>query len=273
MAQEARSSNEPPPPRGIVRASRPDGLLDARRVLPSANLAEFIHHFWSVRWALCSPFRAEALPHPSATIRHVFEGARQRTELAGVPTGRLVRHLTHEGATFGITFRMGMFQPLLGAPMASITDRVVPLDQVLGPKVKAWARAIHEAREVDEKIAITEAFLAPLLRPPSPHLVRLRDLVERMATDRSILRVEDVCEVSGLDARALQRWFKACIGVSPKWVIQRFRLHEAAAQLAGPRPPPLAALAASLGYADQAHFGRDFKRAVGQTPRAFGRRA
>ena len=55
-------------------------------------------------------------------------------------------------------------------------------------------------------------------------------------------------------------------------VVQRYRLHEAAAQLASRHPPALAALAAlaaSLGYADQAHFTRDFKRMVGETPRSF----
>jgi len=94
-----------------------------------------------------------------------------------------------------------------------------------------------------------------------------------MAGDRSILRVADVCDASGLDERALQRAFRACVGVSPKWVIQRYRLHEAAAQLRSSAPPELAALAASLGYADQAHFSRDFKRMVGETPGAFaGRR-
>jgi AraC-like DNA-binding protein len=62
--------------------------------------------------------------------------------------------------------------------------------------------------------------------------------------------------------------FRTYVGVTPKWVLQRYRLHEAAEQLAGPNPP-FAALAASLGYADQAHFGRDFKRTIGQTPRSF----
>jgi AraC-like DNA-binding protein len=61
------------------------------------------------------------------------------------------------------------------------------------------------------------------------------------------------------------------VGVSPKWVIRRYRLQEAAEQLKGRRPPTLAALAASLGYADQPHFARDFKLTVGQTPRAFAR--
>ena len=166
-----------------------------------------------------------------------------------------------------------MFQPLLRASMATLTDRVVPLERVLGSQASAWARAIHETDDVGEKVAITEALLAPLLLPRSPRLARMRDLVERMAVDRSLRRVEDVAGASGLDTRALQRSFRTYVGVSPKWVIQRYRLHEAAAQLTSPAPPTLAALAASLGYADQAHFGRDFKRTIGQTPRSFVRAA
>jgi AraC-like DNA-binding protein len=160
-----------------------------------------------------------------------------------------------------------MFQPLLGDSMARLTDRVVPLDDVLAST--AWTRAIDAEPDVDAKIAIAESALAALLAPLESSLVRMRDLVERMASDRSIQRVEDVCDISRRDARALQREFRRYVGVSPKWVLQRFRLHEAAAQLARVEAPPLAALSASLGYADQAHFCRDFKREVGATPRGF----
>ncbi len=154
--------------------------------------------------------------------------------------------------------------------MASITARVVPLEHVLGASARPWARAIDAARAPEEKVALTEALLTPRLTTPSPGLERIRDLVERIAVDRSILRVDDIARASDLDTRAAQRCFRNYVGVSPKSVIQRYRLHEAAIQLRAPHPPSLAELAASLGYADQAHFGRDFKRTVGQTPRAYG---
>ena len=96
-------------------------------------------------------------------------------------------------------------------------------------------------------------------------------LVERTASDRTLSRVEDVAAIADLDVRALQRAFRTYVGVSPKWILRRYRLHEAAEQLKGMRPPALAALAASLDYADQSHFARDFKRVVGQTPRSFAR--
>jgi AraC-like DNA-binding protein len=54
-------------------------------------------------------------------------------------------------------------------------------------------------------------------------------------------------------------------------VIQRYRLHEAAEQLKMSSPPALAALAADLGYADQAHFARDFKRVIGTSPEVYRR--
>ncbi len=128
----------------------------------------------------------------------------------------------------------------------------------------------QSARRAEQKVTLTEALLAPLVTTPSPRVERIRDLVERIAVDRSILRVDDIARASDLDTRELQRCFRSYVGLSPKSVIRRYRLHEAAIQLQAPDPPALAELAASLRYADQAHFGRDFKRTVGQTPRAFG---
>src|SRR5579872_1554903 len=144
-----------PPPRGVLRAPRPDGLLDGRRFVPSPQLAPSIHHYWSIRWSLRSPFKGEALPHPAAQILRVASSAERSAVVLEVRSGTLARTLTDEGETFGVSFRPVMFQALLGAP----------------------------------------------------------------------------------------------------------------------HPPSLAELAAALGYADHAHLGRDFKRTVGQTPRAFGRSA
>jgi AraC-like DNA-binding protein len=76
----------------------------------------------------------------------------------------------------------------------------------------------------------------------------------------------------GCDLRTLQRRFRHYVGVSPKWVIQRYRMHEVAEELKSPTPPALAELAARLGYFDQAHFARAFKATVGESPRAFARR-
>jgi AraC-like DNA-binding protein len=71
--------------------------------------------------------------------------------------------------------------------------------------------------------------------------------------------------------RALQRLFSEYVGVGPKWVIQRLRLHEAIAQVQQGHAVSWAALAQSLGYFDQAHFIADFRRLVGRTPAQYAR--
>jgi AraC-like DNA-binding protein len=46
-------------------------------------------------------------------------------------------------------------------------------------------------------------------------------------------------------------------------------MQEAAAALAEPHPPALTDLAASLGFADQAHLSREFRAVIGETPRRY----
>ncbi len=261
------------PARGVLHASTPEGHTEHRRLLPSPALAPYLAHFWSIGWSLRKPFAAETLPHPSVHVVFERSARTRRAEVAGVHTGRFSRRLVGEGQVFGIKFRPAAFQPLLGRSMATLTNRVVPIGELWGSSGDALAQTINAARDLEAQIAVAEGFLRPLLPPLPREIASLRDLVERMEVDRAILRVEDACRIVGLDIRTLQRGFRRFVGASPKWVIQRYRLHEAAERLKGSPAPALADLAAELGYADQAHFARDFKRMVGRSPGSFARHA
>lgn len=76
--------------------------------------------------------------------------------------------------------------------------------------------------------------------------------------DRSITRVEHLTEQFDINARALQRLFDRYVGVSPKWVIHRYRLQEAT-------------LSQELGFYDQAHFIKPFKALIDITPNAYAK--
>lgn len=81
--------------------------------------------------------------------------------------------------------------------------------------------------------------------------------------------MDDLSALAGIGRRTLQRMFMDCAGVSPVWVIRRYRLLEAAETVREGTPVSWAELAAGLGYADQAHLTRDFRAAIGQTPAAY----
>jgi len=70
----------------------------------------------------------------------------------------------------------------------------------------------------------------------------------------------------------LQRLFSQYVGVSPKWVIQRYRLHEVAERLADDKAVDCTEMALDLVYFDQAHFIKDFKAIVGWTPAEYAKR-
>ncbi|MGC0252432.1 helix-turn-helix domain-containing protein [Pseudactinotalea sp. Z1748] len=59
------------------------------------------------------------------------------------------------------------------------------------------------------------------------------------------------------------------MGASPLWVLRRHRLQDAVAALEAGEGQDLAAPAASLGFADHAHFTRAFTQVIGVPPSAY----
>src|SRR5262249_15232828 len=130
------------------------------------------------------------------------------------------------------------------------------------------------ARELDaERITHVEDFLRSRRPERDDDADRVSEMVYRVAAEAEIHRVEHLATRFGLSTRTLQRLFSKYVGVSPKWVIQRYRLHEAAERLAAGKSIHQAELALDLGYTDQAHFVRDFKSIVGVSPAAYARAA
>jgi AraC-like DNA-binding protein len=240
------------------------------RYHPSPELALWVEHYWSVAWDYrgVEAERVEILPHPSVHMTFDTRGSR----IMGIVRGRFTRHLRGRGGVFGVKFTPAGFHPFLLAPVATLADTRIALRRVFGDAGVALAHAMRVATTDPARVAVVDTFLLERRPPPDPDVERLTGLVYEVAADRSIVRVDDLARRCGTKRRTLERLFAKYVGVSPKWVIQRYRLHEAAEQLAAGTTSH-ADLAAALGYADQAHFIHDFRGMVGCSPAAYAKTA
>ena len=90
-----------------------------------------------------------------------------------------------------------------------------------------------------------------------------------MLDDRSLIRVAQVEERCDIGTRTLQRLFERYVGVSPKWVLSRYRMHDVVTALDEGYDGSLADLAAEYGWFDQAHFTREFTDLIGTPPGSY----
>jgi AraC-like DNA-binding protein len=118
-----------------------------------------------------------------------------------------------------------------------------------------------------------EDYLHALDPRPDPVVDEVRTLVGRAEQDRTITRAEQLAELAATSLRSLQRQFTEYVGIGPKWVVSRFRILDAAAAAHSGESVDWAALAADLGYTDQAHLTRAFTAVVGTPPATYAKEA
>ncbi|MBB5418709.1 AraC-like DNA-binding protein [Paraburkholderia atlantica] len=99
----------------------------------------------------------------------------------------------------------------------------------------------------------------------SPAIARVRDLLHEHMDGN--LGLDELAELAGIDRFRLTRLFQRAFGTSPHAYLVRLRLRAARRLLATGRTP--AQVAAEVGFADQSHLGRWFRRAYRMTPAAY----
>jgi AraC-like DNA-binding protein len=280
--------------RGVLHPDLAATRFALARTQPCAALAPFVDFYWLLRWDLRGqpPHEQTILPHPNVNLAFEAHGA----GIYGVDRRLFTRVLTGRGMVFGVRFRAGCFRPFWQAPISQLTDRVVPAARLFGAGAEQTRQAIMlaggrvpEAGNADrsasgvsgagdrslaegsagadaEMTAYAEALLCAVLPERDPLAERAADLVAHITADPALRRVDELSSASGMTVRSLQRLFADYVGASPKWVMRRARLHEAAERADSGALIDWAELAADLGYADQAHLTRDFTDTIGLAP-------
>lgn len=260
-----------PEARGILAPGDREERVVLTRHAPPDDLRDIVERFWFVRWDLEDqpPREQEVLPFPCVNVAF---GTHQ-PGAHGPITQRFVARLRGKGHTFGIKFRPGGFHALLPANLApsDLVDHPKSIGEAFAASTEALAleRALEAEREPEAKVALATAFLRAHHPGADAEDRALNQIVARCHDDSAVLRVAPLAAATGRSVRALERLFRRRIGVSPKWVIRRYRVQEAALRLASGADIDLSALAQSLGYFDQSHFIHDFRSQIGRTPKQY----
>lgn len=261
--------------RGILHAAAGRQKFALSRFEPGGPLEPFVEHYWVVQYDLRDdpPYKQTVLSYPNVNLAFEHDDRGRRALVYGIPAKPFVRELRSAGRVLGVKFRAGCFYPFLQRDVATLTGKNVAADEVFGAGFGDWTDAVLDAGEGAAMAEAAEQALRALLPERDEQGELAGSIVRLTMGDRTILKVEQLSERTGLSIRQLQRLFRKYVGVAPKWVIRRFRLQEAAERLEKDEPLDWTELAAVLGYFDQSHFIKDFKSVVGRSPVEYGKQA
>ena len=156
---------------------------------------------------------------------------------------------------------------LLGVPMVELANRLVRLEDLLGPRARELIERLGEAPDAAARHALAQAVLARRLVEGRPAAPEVAYALGRLRASHGAVRVEALAAEVGWSRRHLASRFREDVGLAPKAVARLARIEHAVTLVRAGRP--LADAAYSAGYADQPHFNREFRALVGCAPGEF----
>jgi AraC-like DNA-binding protein len=278
-----------------VTTSAGSGRTAARDDIERAHLVDPTDRTWSIARASVSPELGDLarrfwipvwdVPEGRDSVQQVLQYpvclivvSDSYTRFYGVVSGLSHTRLTGRGWAVGLMLQPGAGHLLTREPVRRMTDRFVDLTTIPTIDGAALTREIRSLMRPEptspdaqaQARGVLEDALRALL-PVDDEGILVNAIVEDVETSPELLRVDDLCTRFDISERTLQRLLHKRIGLGPKWLIRRRRLQEAADRLRD-SDAELAGIAVDLGYADQAHFTRDFRKATGLTPGEFASR-
>lgn len=254
--------------------------MEYREYRPSAALAATVHCLWTLQadpasigsddQPILPDGKSELIVHLADPFDRVYAGGafeRQPAILfAGQLTSQLVLRPTGRIAVVGIRFRPDG----AAAFLRESQDRLAGLTPAVSEIAPALAAALESARSAsDDPARVVRCLQAALEQMVQPIVdLRVRYAVDRIGRTRGMLSIGNLAATVGMTPRHLERRFMCIVGVSPKRLARIARFQHALTMLDQLEPAPGTRTAAACGFADQAHFVRDFRELAGVPPGA-----
>jgi AraC-like DNA-binding protein len=153
-----------------------------------------------------------------------------------------------------------------GIPMYELADRMVTLDEVLGPNGNALRERLGQEADWSRRLDLTECYLVERMSSSPAAAADVDWAMARIASSGGRIRVAALASELGCSRRHLAARFADQVGIGPKAISRIVRFNRAARMSDDVDRIGWAALAADCGYADQAHLVREFRELAGAPP-------
>lgn len=191
--------------------------------------------------------------------------------VGGARAAPYLRDVSRPVASVGALLRPGVAGLLLGAPAAAFSRRHTELVAVWGDGPVAVLRErLAGAGSLARQLDLLEAALAARLPEPGSVDPRIALALRCLEAARP---VGAAVAASGYSQRHFTQLFTSAVGLAPKTYSRLRRFGRALDSLSARPKAAWSALALDHGYADQAHFAREFREFAGLTPGAYRRAA
>lgn len=245
---------------------------------PHRALRAYVSSYVGYRHVGGLPEVHHGISSPTATVIVSFDepldvgwvqrpgGGRFWTLAAGMHTrAALIRtHQRQHGIQLALT-PLGC-RRLLGLPIGALAHDMVGHEEVpLGIGRDAHSR-LQESTSWPARFWILDEVLLTMLRgSPTPRVHAAASAAWRhIEGSCGLMSIGKIAHETGWSSRHLSARFVAEYGVTPKEAARLFRFDNARRLAASGRP--LAQIAESAGYADQAHLTREWRSFAGQSP-------
>ena len=249
---------------------------------PPPSLQPFIQCFWMLEHDYSQPFHNHEHLWADTHVECIFSfGERYYQKTAArnhpLPENFIIGPLTKQLLLFskGITgfiavrFHPGGLAAFYPHNATDLVDNILPIAKLLPPETTTLATQLQNQTREAKLQLLTSHFESICPARPHPDLQKILLLASTLKTHHGKDKIADLATQFAINPRKLERHFLQHIGLPAKLFARILRFNHAR-ELIGQNPDiPLAALAYETGYADQAHFSKNFRQLFDCSPAQF----
>lgn len=175
-----------------------------------------------------------------------------------------LNYFAHKATVLGVDLHPTAFKKIFGFHTTELTNTLADAEDLLPSEV---CRQLYESTSTQEAIKILENHFLRYAITSSNQEIEY--IIQKLNKTCELANTTSLAEEVNMSRRSFQRKFKEVVGIDAYTYSRIMRFQKALHFMQNSEATSLTQVAYKVGYADQSHFGREFRVFVGDSPKAF----
>lgn len=194
---------------------------------------------------------------------------RSTAEVFGTPLEAMDIELNSNRRYFGVRFNSGVMPDFLNISASEMINKHHQLSDLI-PQSNQLVEQVASDFNFTNQVALFSHFINTKTDRKKSSLTS--QVINNIYMHQGNIKIKELASLTGYTARTLQRKFNEDIGMSPKIYSRIIRCQSAVYKINHSDKVAFSDLAYDLGFTDQPHFLREFKKLVNTPPLSYQNR-